>query len=948
MQEINYIGEHLAPGRLGQFFLVLAFCAAALAAVAYYFATFRKHLAEEALTWKKIGRVAFIVKAISIFSAIGIMFFMMINKYYEYEYVWSHVADYLPFRYLFPAFWEGQQGSFLLWIFWHTILGFVLLRWAKSWETSTLAVLSAVQVVLISMILGVYLLPEFRLGVTPFNLLRESEGMSNLPIFSNANYLSMIEGKGLNPLLQNYWMIIHPPTLFLGFASVTIPFCFAIAGFWEKRYTEWLKPVLPWALFSGAILGTGIVMGGAWAYEALSFGGYWAWDPVENASLVPWLILIGGIHTNLVARSTKHSIKGTFIFYALSFIFILYSTFLTRSGILGDSSVHAFTEMGLEWQLVILIALFTVLPGILYVLHHRSVPTPEKEESMTSREFWMFIGSLVLLFSAGLITFTTSLPVLNKLMDVYGTIVGQDVSSWHKASPADPISHYNKYQVWIAFFIGMLTGITQFLIYRGSNWPAKKRTFYKNTLFNLALSAVVSFMVNQWIKADTYGYILLLFSAVFAIVSNLQYLVTVLKFKWKASASIFSHVGFGLMVLGVLASGINKTYISNNEFAMRGIFSENDERLQTNVYLIKGEPLYMGGFLATYVSDTMIDHERTYRIKFDRLNEEKQEVQESFELTPFLTYNAEKTEMVNPNPSTKRYLDRDIFSHITAAPSRHISLAAAREEDDSLKYQTHNFRIGETKEIGGIAFNFERVIVSPVHKEYVAEDGDLAYGAEIVVWDSVTAPQSLFPVLAIKQQKYIYSYFDASNKLGVRIRITEEGLNKVYPDEQSLSYETYRQKLGDSFYFDDHKITIAGFDKDPVHPSYIAKEGDIAVAVRLEITTPDGFQALAKPIFLIRDNRTYMIRDYLPNLGLTLRFSSIDPNTEELELMVAKNNISDMEFPVEIALDAPRDDYIVLAAIEFPGINLFWIGTTLMMLGMLMGMWRKIRLPKRI
>ena len=944
MQEINYIGEHLVAGRLGQFFLVLAFSSGILAAIAYGFATTRKHLTTEAHTWRRIGRIAFITKGCSIFAAIGIMFFMMINKYYEYEYVWSHVADHLPFRYLFPAFWEGQQGSFLLWIFWHTILGFVLLRWAKSWEASTLAILSTVQVVLISMILGIYLSSEFRLGVTPFNLLRESEGMSGLPIFSNANYLSMIEGKGLNPLLQNYWMIIHPPTLFLGFASVTIPFCFAMAGLWERKYNEWLKPVLPWALFSGALLGTGIVMGGAWAYEALSFGGYWAWDPVENASLVPWLILIGGIHTNLVARSTKHSIKGTFVFYSLAFLFVLYSTFLTRSGILGDSSVHAFTEMGLEWQLVMFMAIFAVLPTVLYIRRQQEIPVPPKEESMTSREFWMFIGSLVLLFSAGLITFTTSLPVLNKLIDVYGSLVGQDVSSWHKASPADPIAHYNKYQVWIAFFIGILSGFSQFMIYKGGNWSGKKKKFYKNILFNLVLSALLSFIVNEWIKAAAFGYILLLFAAVFAIISNLQYLITVLKWKWKAAASIFSHVGFGLMVLGILASGINKTYISNNEFAMRGIFSDNDERLHTNVYLIKGEPLYMGGFLATYLSDTMIGHERTYRIKFDRFNEEKQEVTESFELTPFLTYNAEKTEMVNPNPSTRRYLDRDIFSHITAAPSRHISLEAAREEDDSLTYETHYFRLGETLELDGVFFNFAKITTTPTHSEYVAENGDVTYGAEIIVWDSVTAPQSLFPVLAIKQQKYIYSYFDAYNKLGVRIRITEEGLNKVYPDEQSLSYETYHQKLGDSFYFDDCKITIIGFDKDPVHPSYIAKEGDIAVAARLEISKPDGSQAISKPIFLIRENRTFMIRDYLPNLGLTTRFSSIDPNTEQLELMIAKSNVTDVEFPVEIALNAPRDDYIVLAAIEFPGINLFWIGTTLMMLGLLLGMIRKIRL----
>ena len=625
MQDINYIGEHLLPGKLGHFLLLLAFVSSLLAAVAYFFATTRDHLEVESKQWKKIGRWSFIVQGVAVFGVIGTLFYMMINKYYEYEYVWSHVADYLPLRYLFPAFWEGQQGSFLLWIFWHVILGFVLLRVAKKWESPTLSILSAIQFFLLSMILGIYLLPELRLGVTPFNLLRFSDGMTGLPIFSNANYLSMIQGKGLNPLLQNYWMIIHPPTLFLGFASVSIPFCYAMAGFWKKDFNGWLKPVLPWALFSGAILGTGIVMGGAWAYEALSFGGYWAWDPVENASLVPWLILIGGIHTNLVARSTGHSVKGSFIFYTLAFFFVLYSTFLTRSGILGDSSVHAFTEMGLEWQLVIFMAAFLLLPAVTYWRRTKLVVEPEKEESLTSREFWMFIGSLVLIFSAGLITFTTSLPVLNKIMDAYGSLVGQDMSSWHKASPVDPISHYNRYQIWIALLIGLLTGISHFLIYKGGDWQARKSKFIKHLMISLGLTAALTLVTNLWIKTNSVIFIVLLFSALFAIVANLHYLVTFLKLKLKSAASVFSHVGFGLMIIGVLASGINKNFISNNAFAMRGIFSDDDERLHKNIYLIKGEPLFMGGFLATYVSDTMIGYERTYKIKFDRLAQDNKQ-----------------------------------------------------------------------------------------------------------------------------------------------------------------------------------------------------------------------------------------------------------------------------------------------------------------------------------
>ena len=297
--------------------------------------------------------------------------------------------------------------------------------------------------------------------------------------------------------------------------------------------------------------------------------------------------------------------------------------------------------------------------------------------------------------------------------------------------------------------------------------------------------------------------------------------------------------------------------------------------------------------------------------------------------------------MVNPNPSTKRYLSKDIFTHITAAPSRHISLEAAQEEDENLDYQTYHLKLEDTIEIDGKFFSLQNILTDPQHPEYQREDGDLVFGAQIIAWDSSHPAKIVQPVLAIKQQRFIYSYFDDYNDIGVRIRLVEEGLHRLYPDEQSLSYETYRQKLGDVFYFDNFKFTLTGFDKDPVNPAYLPKEGDIAVAAILEIESPKGEIFTAKPIFLIRDNRTFMIKEFLPKSGLTLRFASIDPNTELLDLMVARTNMDAIEFPIEIALGAPRDDFLVLEAIEFPGINLFWLGTTLMMCGMLLGMARR-------
>ena len=146
--------------------------------------------------------------------------------------------------------------------------------------------LSFVQFLLATMVIGVYVFGS-KIGSSPFILLREE---MNWPILSRPDYLQFIkDGTGLNTTLQNYWMVIHPPVLFLGFASTTIPFAFAVAGLFKKD-NNWMNHVLSWANFSAGILGLGIMMGAAWAYESLNFGGYWAWDPVENASLVPWLV----------------------------------------------------------------------------------------------------------------------------------------------------------------------------------------------------------------------------------------------------------------------------------------------------------------------------------------------------------------------------------------------------------------------------------------------------------------------------------------------------------------------------------------------------------------------------------------------------------------------------------------------------------------------------------
>ncbi|WP_034923301.1 cytochrome c biogenesis protein CcsA, partial [Candidatus Accumulibacter vicinus] len=342
------------------------------------------------------------------------------NHYFEYHYAYSHSDKKLPAHYLISTFWNGQEGSFLLWMFWHAVLGIVIILTNKFWEGPVMTVFSVVQAFLTSMILGV-VLPglELKIGSSPFILLRDA--MPD-PIFTVQPDFIPQDGAGLNPLLQNYWMVIHPPTLFLGFAATLVPFSFCMAGLWLKRYREWVRPALPWSLFAGAILGLGILMGGYWAYETLNFGGYWNWDPVENAVYVPWLILIASIHTMITYKNSETALKASIILVISVFILILYSTFLTRSGVLGDASVHSFTDLGLSGQLLLYLLFFLVAAIALAIIRWREIPTSKTEISTYSREFWIFIGATVLCLMGFQVLVPTSFPAWNQLVESFGGI----------------------------------------------------------------------------------------------------------------------------------------------------------------------------------------------------------------------------------------------------------------------------------------------------------------------------------------------------------------------------------------------------------------------------------------------------------------------------------------------------------------------------------------------
>ncbi|GAA4753807.1 cytochrome c biogenesis protein CcsA [Flavisolibacter ginsenosidimutans] len=692
---MNYIGEHLLPGKLGHFFLLLSFVSSIGATLSFFLSVQKsRSLANNAgaAQWKKLGRLFFALEVFSVFAVFSILFYIISNHYFEYKYAWQHSSRSLEKEYLLSCFWEGQEGSFLLWSIWHCVLGSLIIWKEKEWEGPVMTVIAFAQILLATMLLG---FPGLHMGSNPFLLLRNSGVLDNAPVFSDMNgairqdYLSMIkDGNDLNPLLQNYWMVIHPPVLFMGFASTIIPFAFAVGGLWTKKYSAWTKPALPWTLFSAAVLGTGIMMGAAWAYESLNFGGYWAWDPVENASLVPWLILVAGLHTLVIYRHTGNALRTTFLFLLLSFLFVLYSTYLTRSGDLQDTSVHAFTGEGItKWHLRIFLLLFA-LPGLgLFFRRYKSIPFIAKEEEASSREFWMFIGSLVLFLAALLIITMTSIPVFNKILGLFN---GKEKTFSTIALGEDATYSYNRIQIFVALILGLITGIGMYLKYKSTGTPFLKKLIVPATAGLVAGVLVVYFgKVNY--EEKTVGFMVAIWTAVvaavFSLVANAGYIFTGLKTNLKRAGGAISHVGFATLLVGILISSSKKEVLSYNT---SGIFMDfgkgSKEKAGENLTLLKGAKTDMGKFWVTYAKDSVHPEKPLwyYNLRFER-----KDGKENFTLTPNAFVNYKNQSGLMANPSAKHYWDYDIFTYITSLPD------PAKNADTS-SFRTVKANVGDT------------------------------------------------------------------------------------------------------------------------------------------------------------------------------------------------------------------------------------------------------------
>lgn len=416
--------------------------------------------------------------------AAGTLLYFIFNYRFDINYVYEHVSRSLSKPLLFAAFYASQEGSFMLWMVLTAIVAIFLMPYAARhrYEGHVMAVFLTV-LIFISIMLLIR---------SPFETIYSAH-----PGEVEAGFFPK-DGKGLNPSLENLWIVIHPPMLFTGFALLAVPFAFAVAALLRRDYQGWVNTSLPWTLGACMILGFGIILGGFWAYETLGWGGYWAWDPVENASLLPWIIGVASFHTMLTQRKTGGLVKTNIAMILLAYFLVIYCSFLTRSGVLGDASVHSFADPGSEVFTVLVIALVALGVGslVLFASRIRDMNVSNREYSILSRETALAIGSSVLGASALVVFLGTSAPLL---------------------SIKTPVDFYAKLHVPIAIVLMLVNGLSLALKWKQSN----KRDMVRKSLGAFILAVVLG-VVLYLAGIQDISYSAIIVASLFALFVNIE------------------------------------------------------------------------------------------------------------------------------------------------------------------------------------------------------------------------------------------------------------------------------------------------------------------------------------------------------------------------------------------------------------------------------------------
>ena len=382
------------------------------------------------------------------------LLYLLLTHDFNNLYVATHSNRSLPLAYLISAFWAGQEGSLLLWGWLTSITTLIVVRRPRSVDKFKPYVATILVIIQLFFVITMIFAsnPFENLGFTP------------------------VDGQGLNPLLQDPGMVIHPPTLFVGYALIAVPFAYAIAGLITKD-EDWLKHVRNWALVSWLFLSLGIALGGWWSYHVLGWGGYWAWDPVENASLMPWLIITAFLHSVVIQEGKKGMKLWNMLLVTFSFLLVIYATFLTRSGIV--QSVHSFSGSAVGQYFGVFLLISTLSTVALIAKRYNWLKSRNIFEAYLSKESAFLFNNLLFTVLTLLIMLGTTFPILSEAVRGYQVRVGPG----YFQQTASPLS----------IILVVLMGLCPLIAWRQASVASLKRNLTFPAIATVAATVILYF-----------------------------------------------------------------------------------------------------------------------------------------------------------------------------------------------------------------------------------------------------------------------------------------------------------------------------------------------------------------------------------------------------------------------------------------------------------------------
>jgi cytochrome c-type biogenesis protein CcmF len=383
--------------------------------------------------------------------AIGSLEYLILTNDFHSAYVAEHSNLALPLYYKIPVLWAGQEGSLLFWTWLLSMYGAlaVLLNRRKNRQVMP-------YVVAITMAVGVFFAILINFVANPFSELSMAHAGGNPTAFRPP------DGNGLNPSLQYPLMVIHPPILYLGYVGFVVPFAFAMGSLITRQLGDnWIRTTRRWTMVPWMLLGTGIILGGHWAYEVLGWGGYWGWDPVENASLLPWLAGTAFLHSVMIQEKRGMLKVWNIVLIMVTFFLSIFGTFLTRSGIV--SSVHAFAQSDIGPFFAVFLGVIALFSLTLLFLRLDYLKSENKLDSVVSRESGFLFNNWILLAAVFAVLWGTVFPILSKAIENQTVTVGAPF--------------FNKVMTPIGLLLLFLTGAGPLLAWRKTSFQSIRRNF---------------------------------------------------------------------------------------------------------------------------------------------------------------------------------------------------------------------------------------------------------------------------------------------------------------------------------------------------------------------------------------------------------------------------------------------------------------------------------------